>query len=54
MKKKTILLLTIFIAISATVFSQTNRISGEIVTDANYSYLNTSDEGHFMGSSKQF
>jgi len=44
MKKKTILLLNIFVAIAATVFSQTNRISGGIVAGANYSYLNTSDE----------
>ena len=44
MKKKTTLLLTIFIAITATVFSQTNRISGGIVAGANYSYLNTNDE----------
>ncbi len=44
MKRKTILLLTIFLAIAATVFSQTNRISGGIVAGANYSYLKTNDE----------
>jgi outer membrane protein OmpA-like peptidoglycan-associated protein len=44
MKRKTMLLLNIFVAIAATVFSQSNRISGGIVAGANYSYLNTSDE----------
>jgi len=44
MKRKTILLLIAFVAIAATVFPQTNRISGGIVAGANYSYLNTSDE----------
>jgi len=44
MKRKTILSLIVFLAITATVFSQTNRISGGIVAGANYSYLKTSDE----------
>jgi outer membrane protein OmpA-like peptidoglycan-associated protein len=44
MKRKKILLLTVFLAIAATVFSQTNRVSGGIVAGANYSYINTSDE----------
>src|SRR5678809_822501 len=47
MKRKTILLLAVSIAIAATAFSQTtqlNRISGGIVAGANYSYLNTNDE----------
>src|SRR6185295_3017503 len=47
MKRKTILLLNIFIAIATTIFSQTtqtNQISGGIVAGANYSYLNTNDE----------
>src|SRR5215831_8420406 len=44
MKRKTTLLLTVSLAIAATVFSQTNRFSGGIVAGANYSYLKTSDE----------
>jgi outer membrane protein OmpA-like peptidoglycan-associated protein len=44
MKRKKILLLTVFLAIAAAVFSQTNRVSGGIVAGANYSYINTSDE----------
>ena len=44
MKRKTILSLIVFLAITATVFSQTNRISGGIVAGGNYSYLKTSDE----------
>ena len=44
MKRKTLLLLTISLIIMATVFAQTNRVSGGISAGANYSYLKSSDE----------
>ncbi len=44
MKRKTLLLLTICIAMAATVFAQANRVSGGITAGANYSYLKSSDE----------
>jgi len=44
MKTKKLLLLTVSVLIVATVFSQSNNISGGIVAGANYSYLNSNDE----------
>jgi len=44
MKRKTLLLLTISVIMGATVFAQTNRVSGGISAGTNYSYLKASDE----------
>jgi outer membrane protein OmpA-like peptidoglycan-associated protein len=44
MKRKTFLLLTISVIMAATVFAQTNRVSGGISAGTNYSYLKPSDE----------
>src|SRR6266487_2653365 len=44
MKRKILLLLATYVTISATVFAQTNRVSGGISGGANYSYLKSSDD----------
>lgn len=44
MKRKTLLLLATSIAMAATVFAQTSRVSGGITAGANYSYLHSGDE----------
>ena len=44
MKRKTLLLLSICVIMAATVFAQTNRVSGGISAGANYAYLHSGNE----------